>query len=90
MAKKELTADEKTALYEKGMAKLQAKHDKKIASLDRKRARLTEKINKKYADDPARLEQELGVMIIDNDVWKDLTDSILADHAKTLELKYLK
>ena len=90
MAKKELTAEEKKVLYDKEMAKLKATHDKKIASLNAKRARLTAKLEKKYGDDPARLEQEIGVMIIDNDAWIDLADTIMADHAKTLELKYLK
>lgn len=90
MAKKELTAEEKKALYDKGMAKLQSKHDKKIESLKKKKERLTEKLHKRFADDPERLEQELGVLDIDNAAWVDLTDSILADHAKTLEIKYLK
>lgn len=90
MAKKELTVEEKQALYEQGMEKLQKKHDKKIESLKKKKERLTEKIHKKYADQPQRLEQELGVLEIDNNAWIDLTDSILADHAKTLEIKYLK
>lgn len=90
MAKKELTAEEKKVIYDREMAKLQASHDKKIEKLEAKRARLTAKLEKKYADDPARMEQEIGVMIIDNDAWKDLAHTIMADKAKTLELKYLK
>ena len=90
MAKKELTPKEKKALYDKGMAKLEATRDKKLVNLDKKKARITERLQKKYADDPERLELELGVLDIDDAAWRDLAETILADHAKTLEIKYLK
>ncbi|MBR1747549.1 MAG: hypothetical protein IJ735_04985 [Clostridia bacterium] len=90
MAKKELTLEEKQRLYDQGMEKLNKKHAKQLEGLEKKRVRITARLEKKYADDPEKLEQELGVLDIDNGVWRDLYDSILADHAKTLEIKYLK
>lgn len=90
MAKKVLSHEEKQAKYDAEMAKIQIKHDKRLEYLAKKRARLTEKINKKFADDPEKLEQEMGIMHIDNDVWIDIAHAQLAERAKTLELKYLK
>ena len=87
---KELTVEEKQALYDKGMEKLRATRDKKLANLDKKKARITARLEKRYANDPETLELELGVLDIDDAAWRDLAESIMADHAKTLEIKYLK
>ncbi len=90
MAKKELSIEEKQALYEEAMAKITAKRDKRLVQLADKKVRLTEKLTKKYADNPEKLEQELGILTIDNDVWIDIAEEQFTDRAKTLELKYLK
>lgn len=90
MGKKVLTSEEKRRIYDTELEKLRVKHDKRLESLAAKRARLTAKIHKKYASDPERLELEMGVMTIDNDVWIDIADAQLAERSKTLEIRYLK
>lgn len=90
MAKKVLTEEEKRVAYDAEMAKITAKLNKQLQKLADKKVRLTAKINEKYADNPEKQEQELGILDIDNGVWKDLYEEQFTDRAKTLELKYLK
>lgn len=90
MAKKVLTEEERHAAYKVEMDKITTKRDKQYRKLEEKKNRLIAKIQKKYADDPEKIEQEIGILEIDNGVWHDLYEELFVDRAKTLEIKYLK
>ena len=90
MAKKVLTDEEKRATYKVEMDKITTKRDKQYQKLEDKKTRLIAKIQKKYADNPEKIEQEIGILEIDNGVWHDLYEEQFVDRAKTLEIKYLK
>lgn len=90
MAKKVLTDEEKRATYKVEMDKITTKRDKQYQKLEDKKTRLIAKIQKKYADDPEKIEQEIGILEVDNGVWHDLYEEQFVDRAKTLEIKYLK
>lgn len=87
---KELTAEEKQLKYDTAMGKIAVKRDKRLEYLSKKRARRAAKIDAKYADNPDKHEQEMGILFIDNDVWIDIANAQFEERAKTLELKYLK
>ncbi len=90
MAKKVLTDEEKRATYKVEMDKITTRRDKQYQKLEDKKTRLIAKIQKKYADNPEKIEQEIGILEIDNGVWHDLYEEQFVDRAKTLEIKYLK
>ncbi len=90
MAKKVLTEEEKHAAYKVEMDKITTRRDKQYKKLEDKKNRLIAKIKKKYADNPEKIEQEIGILEVDNGVWHDLYEEQFVDRAKTLELKYLK
>lgn len=75
-------------LFEKAYAKIKRKRDNRVAYLGRKRARLTGRIERRFAGNPERLEQEIGIMHVDNDVWVDIADALFVEKEKTLRLKY--
>lgn len=87
---KELTAEEKQIKYDEAMGKIAVKRDKRLAYLKKKRERRAAKIDQKFAGEPEKHEQEMGILIIDNDVWIDIANAQYEERAKTLELKYLK
>lgn len=90
MSVKNMSAEEKRARYDKEMEKIALKRDKRLAYLARKRERRAAKIDEKYPKEDYKHEQEMGILIIDNDVWIDIAVAQYEERAKTLELKYLK